>query len=219
MIAWMRARRERIARIDAALLALERSAAAAEVERARLGEAVTLSHRALAAMGEALELIARQPARHDALVDAAVRRLARTADDLGRDLARRIDGVGAALLDAVEELRGIADRRIAAELGPVRDAAADHAVWIRAALDRMGQETEALGGARQAAAAVGDLTIAAEETVRAAVDLLAVRADRLGDAAERAVARLDAAAERAEQSAVSVPAPPARKRSPRRLTS
>lgn len=219
MIAWLRARGERTARIDRALHALERSAAAAEAERARLHEAVILSHRALGALHDGLEAVARQPARHDAIVDAAARRLARSADEMRRDLAQRVDAVGAALLAAVADMAGVADRRIAAELAPVRDAAADHARWTRAALERLRAETDALTGAQQAAAAVGDLSAAAEETVRGVVELLAVRADRAGELAERAVERLLSAAERVENGGPSNAAAPVRARSPRRSTS
>lgn len=170
----LRRRRERA---DAAIEALERAAAAVDAERARLAEAVAVSHRALALLHDRLLLLDRQPGRVDALIDHARAELSIVAAHVATAAAERV----------------------ATEIAPARAAAEEHAAYLRASLDRMRGEAEALDGAREAAAALTSLAGTAQAGFAAAMDALARRSDHAADAAERAVSRLETAVTRVEK--------------------
>lgn len=201
IVARLLRRRERVERVDALLIALERGAAAAQAERARLREAVALSHAALGAMGNILDALAGQPARFDAVVDeldGAARRIStagralanacdvmtaatiahaalpeaslaaveeranRLFDAVRRDLAAMVSNAATGFDAAVVGTGSVAAAGLADELAPVRQAAEDHAAWLRAALGRLRGETETLIGAQQAAEAVRTLSAVTE---------------------------------------------------------
>lgn len=130
------ARRARHERTDAALARLEAGADAAETQAARLAGAVAVSHRALALLHDRLVALADQPARIDRLVAQA----------------------RAELTEAVSEVATRAAEQIAAEIAPARAAAELHAEVMRASLDRLRGEADALSGAEEAASALAVLS-------------------------------------------------------------
>lgn len=76
-----------------------------------------------------------------------------------------------ALIDTARDDLGEAAAQIMEnQLEPVRDAATEHALWLRASLARMRRETEALIGAQRAADAVRSLTAATEAQLHELAD-------------------------------------------------
>lgn len=96
------------------------------------------------------------------------------AERVGASLSMSVAGTRESLeslIDAArDDLGDAAVRTISNELAPVRDAAAEHASWLRASLARMRGETEALIGAQQAADAVRSLTAATEAQLHGLAD-------------------------------------------------
>lgn len=155
----------RAARLDAATEALERAAAAADAERVRLSDAVSITHGALAVLHDRLVELAEVPARAEAELRAAAATAVTAASD-----------------------------RIADEIAPARAAAEEHSAFLRASLDRLRGETDALGGAEEAAAVLVGLAGAAQTGFTDALAGFTRRADQAAAAAERAIERLEAAA-------------------------
>ena len=184
--AFLAARRHRRDRIDHALLRLEAGAVAAERQAERLAEAVAVSHRALALLGDRLVALADQPARVDRLIDHA-----------------RAEITGAA-----REIATRAAERVAEEIAPARAAAELHADVMRASLDRLRGETEALTGAQAAASAVAALAGTTQAALSETLSALARRSDGAAGTAERAAERIKAAAARLD-----LPAPARRRTS------
>jgi chromosome segregation ATPase len=171
----------RTTRLDAAAEALERATAAADAERARLTEAVAITHGALAVLHDRLLELAEVPARAEAELRAAAATAVSAATD-----------------------------RIADEIAPARAAAEEHAAFLRASLDRLRGETDALNGAEEAAAVLVALAGTAQTGFTDALAGFTRRADQAGEAAERAIERLEAIAARAETPAPEKRSPPRR---------
>lgn len=240
LFGWRVRGRQRTARIDLLLDALERSVVAADRERERLREAIAVSHAALGAMHDLLTGLARQPDRFDQVfgeLDGVARRIASAGhalsdacdviaagvaahaavpeasiaavdasarasfETLGNDLATLVSSAGATFDAAVLGTGTAAAERITHELAPVRQAAEDHAEWLRTALQRLRGETDALTGAQQAAAAVRTLSAATEAELRLVVETFRQRNLAASEAAERAARRLDQAGEQASSAA------------------
>ena len=195
-------RRARAARLDAATVSLERAAAAAEAERARLAEAVEVSRQALVVLHRALTDWADQPARAAAAtarleesVAAADARAEQLVEIARFELAAAAAAVGAAAAD-----------RVTAEIAPARDAAEAHAAFLRGSLERMRGEADVMVGAQAAAHSLEVLSATAASAVSDALGVLARRTAQAGEAAERAASRLADVAERLDS-------PPRRARS------
>lgn len=157
------ARRRGQARLQAVVAALERGAAAAEAERQRLAEATAVAHRALAVLHDRLVELAGHPARIDALIDRA----------------------GAELTVAASSVGARAAERVAAEIAPARVAAEAHASSLRASIDRMRGEGEALAGAERAASVLVELATTTQGGLHAALDALSRRSEGAVAAADR----------------------------------
>ncbi len=177
--------RRRRARADAALAALEAGAAAAEAQAARLAEAVAVAHHALAMLGDLLTLLARQPAS----VDAAIGEALSQSDALAEHARASLDRAATAIATHAAD-------RVAEEIAPARAAAELHAQVMRASLDRLRGEATALAGAEDAAHALVALSGTVQTGLSDTLAALARRAEASADAADRAVARIAAAADR-----------------------
>lgn len=183
-LSFFTARRHRRERADAALARLEAGAVAAEAQATRLAEAVAVSHRALALLHDHLVALAEQPARVDQLIDHARTKLEAAA----RDVATR------------------AAERVAEEIAPFRAAAEHHAELMRASLDRLRGEADALGSAEAAANALAALAGTTQTALSDTLAALARRSDEAANTAERAAARIEAAAARLDAPARRRPA-------------
>lgn len=89
------------------------------------------------------------------------------AQDVARELRTLIEGIDAKLSVSVAKTGAVAARVLIKETAPMREAAAEHAAWLRVSLTRMREETETIIGARNAAEAVRLMSPDAEEQLRA----------------------------------------------------
>jgi hypothetical protein len=182
----------RLERFDAATASLERMAAAADAERARLAEAVEVSRQALLLLHDALSGWAGQPAR----AAAATVRLEEAVAAADARAERLVEAARTGIIAAAAGVGAIAADRVTAEIAPARAAAEAHAAYLRASLDRMRGEADALGGAQAAIVSLEALCGVARSSAVDALDALARRSAQAGDAAERAAGRLAEVAER-----------------------
>lgn len=158
------------------------------------------------ALSDACDLMAAGITAHAALPEASIAavdaRARHSFETLGQDLATLVSSAGASFDAAVLGTGTVAAERITDELAPVRQAAEDHAEWLRAALQRLRGETDALTGAQQAAAAVRTLSAATETELRLVAETFRQRNSAASEAAERAAQRLDQAGEQASSAAL-----------------
>lgn len=119
---------------------------------------------AAGALSGVCDTLAAGAAAHGALPETSLAAVEERADRLfdavRHDLALMVSNAATGFDAAVLGTGSVAAERIAGELAPVRQAAEDHAAWLRAAPQRLRGETEALGAAQQAAAAVRSLSVA-----------------------------------------------------------
>ncbi len=173
--------RRRRERIDAAVAALEDGATAAWAEARRLGEAVAVSHAALALIHDRLLQLAEHPGR----IAAAEARARELVDHAQASLTAASADIGTRIAD-----------RLAEEIAPARAAAELHATVLRASIERLRGETTALDGAEQAAQVLVALSGSVQTGLSDTLAALTRRSDQAASAAERAVARIEAVAAR-----------------------
>ena len=163
-MSWLRPFARHHARIEATLDALERAAAAAEAERARLAKAVEVSHRALLMLHDRLADWADQPAR----ATAATKRLEETIRVAEARALTLVEHAHDRISEAAANVGRTAADRLAAELAPARAAAEGHAAFLGASLERLRAEAGTLAGAQAASDALTDLTVTAGAEIRGA---------------------------------------------------
>jgi hypothetical protein len=114
-------------------------------------------------------------------------RLKQLTDHVLTQFEAMVSDTDARLSGAVAGTGQSAINALVAELAPVKDAAADHAAWLRAAMVQMREETERLSEAQQAAMAVRTLSAATEAQLRGVSQTLTDNAEQMALATERAV--------------------------------